>query len=56
MFEWFFPRHSKRQIERDEIRASAENEVQELRTKSAALDKTIEAVLRQHVERKARSQ
>ncbi len=55
MFEWLFgkPRQERR-LERDEIKAAADDEVWLLRKKADALMATIEATVRSHVEGKSK--
>lgn len=54
MFNWLFQKPAQEKLlERDAIRAGAEDEVWQMRQKSNELMKAIEAVIRKDMERKS---
>lgn len=50
MFNWLFNKPSPRQLERDEIKALADDAVREMQHKKRLLDKEIERTFRMYVE------
>lgn len=49
MLEWIFHGGRRQKMERLELQAAADNEVKNMQAKKAALDKVLEAILREHV-------